>query len=123
MAVVFGPGVLMQGQMDLVLPLPANRIPPPPLQARKQVPTRMENPASTQIALPKDGHFGAVVVGDSISDQYPEVSLVSGAVCLAYTVYLHVGLSHNLDHAIRAPAQHRCCQRGNRVKSGCSVAL
>jgi hypothetical protein len=45
----------------------------------------------TQIALPKDGQFGAVIVGASIQDQYPEISDVWKGR-MAYTVYLHVGL-------------------------------
>jgi hypothetical protein len=49
---------------------------------------------STQITLPKDGRFGAVVVGDSLQDQFPEVSGVWGDR-MAYTVYLHVGLAHS----------------------------
>ena len=49
---------------------------------------------STQITLPKDGRFGAVVVGDSLQDQFPEVSGVWGSR-MAYTVYLHVGLARN----------------------------
>jgi hypothetical protein len=49
-------------------------------------------PALTQIALPKDGRFSAVVVGDALEDQYPEVANAwSGR--LAYTAYLHVGLA------------------------------
>ena len=48
-------------------------------------------PRTTPIALPKDGHFGAVIVGDSLTQQFPEVADVwSGR--LAYTAYLHVGL-------------------------------
>jgi hypothetical protein len=47
--------------------------------------------SATQISLPKDGQFGAVIVGASIEDQYPEVSDVWRGR-LAYTVYLHVGL-------------------------------
>jgi hypothetical protein len=44
------------------------------------------------ITLPKNGRFGAVVVGDSLEAEFPEVAGVwSGR--LAYTVYLHVGLS------------------------------
>jgi hypothetical protein len=44
------------------------------------------------ITLPKNGRFGAVVVGDSLDTEFPEVAGVwSGR--LAYTVYLHVGLS------------------------------
>jgi len=47
---------------------------------------------ATQISLPKDGQFGAVVVGSSLDEKYPEAASVwSGRV--SYTVYLHVGLS------------------------------
>ncbi len=49
---------------------------------------------STQISLPKDGSFGAVVVGNSLQDQYPEVAGVWNGR-MAYTVYLHVGLARN----------------------------
>lgn len=49
---------------------------------------------STQITLPKDGRFGAVVVGDSLQYQFPEVAGVWNGR-MAYTVYLHVGLSRN----------------------------
>lgn len=49
-------------------------------------------PTFTPIKLPKDGHFGAVVVGDALGDQYPEAADAwSGRI--AYTVYLHVGLA------------------------------
>ena len=49
-------------------------------------------PTLTQIALPKDGRFSAVVVGDALEDEYPEVADAwSGRI--AYTVYLHVGLA------------------------------
>ncbi len=49
-------------------------------------------PALTQIALPKDGRFSAVVVGDSLGDIYPEAADAwSGRI--AYTAYLHVGLA------------------------------
>jgi hypothetical protein len=51
-------------------------------------------PRASQITLPKDGQFGAVVVGASLEDQFPEMAGVwSGR--LAYTVYLHVGLSRS----------------------------
>ncbi len=47
---------------------------------------------STPIALPKDGHFGSVIVNDALEQQFPEVAGAwSGR--LAYTAYLHVGLS------------------------------
>ncbi len=50
------------------------------------------NPLSTaHITLPKNGQFGAVVVGASMDEEYPEIAhLWDGR--LGYTVYLHVGL-------------------------------
>ncbi len=50
------------------------------------------SPSSTQIALPKDGHFGSVVVGEGLDQKFPEISGVWGSR-LAYTAYLHVGLA------------------------------
>jgi hypothetical protein len=45
----------------------------------------------TAISLPRDGAFSSVIVGNSLEDQYPEITDVwHGRV--AYTVYLHVGL-------------------------------
>jgi hypothetical protein len=74
--------------------------------ARKDVPSlqspsaadsgssQSSQPTATQITLPKDGQFGAVVVGESLDQQYPELSTVwSGR--LAYTVFLHVGLARS----------------------------
>ncbi len=50
--------------------------------------------SATEITWPKNGSFGAVVVGDSIGDQFPEAAAVwSGR--MAYTVYLHVGLARS----------------------------
>lgn len=48
----------------------------------------------TRIDLPKDGRFGTVVVGSSLAEEYPESVGVWNSR-LAYTVYLHVGLSKN----------------------------
>jgi len=46
---------------------------------------------TTPIALPKDGHFGSVIVNDALEGQFPELEGAwSGR--LAYTAYLHVGL-------------------------------
>jgi hypothetical protein len=48
--------------------------------------------STTHITLPKGGQFGAVVVGSSLEEKYPETAeLWSGRV--SYTVYLHVGLA------------------------------
>lgn len=49
---------------------------------------------TTSIALPKNGHFGAVVVGNDLSQEFPELENTwRGRV--AYTAYLHVGLSRS----------------------------
>jgi hypothetical protein len=49
-------------------------------------------PSTAHITLPKGGQFGAVVVGSSLEEKYPETAeLWSGR--LSYTVYLHVGLT------------------------------
>jgi hypothetical protein len=48
--------------------------------------------STTHIALDKSGQFGAVVVGNSMQDKYPEsASILGGKV--VYTVYLHLGLA------------------------------
>jgi len=48
--------------------------------------------SAAHISLPHDGQFGAVVVGSSMEEKYPEAAPVwSGR--MAYTVFLHVGLS------------------------------
>lgn len=53
-----------------------------------------EAPSATVITVPKDGHFGSVIVGDSLQDRYPEIADVwTGR--LTYTAYLHVGLAKN----------------------------
>jgi len=49
-------------------------------------------PSTTHIALSREGQFGAVVVGNSLAEKYPEAAaLLSGK--LVYTVYLHLGLA------------------------------
>jgi hypothetical protein len=50
--------------------------------------------STTRIRLRENGQFGVVVVGSSAADEYPEIAGIwSGR--LAYTVYLHVGLTRN----------------------------
>jgi hypothetical protein len=49
---------------------------------------------TTRIHVAKDGHFGVVVVGSSMADEYPETVEVWGSR-LIYTVYLHVGTRRN----------------------------
>jgi hypothetical protein len=48
--------------------------------------------SATQISLPKNGQFGAVIVGASLQDQFPEINDVWKGR-MAYTVYLHVGMA------------------------------
>lgn len=50
--------------------------------------------SATAITLPRNGRFGAVVVGDAMEDQFPEMAGVWNGR-MAYTVYLHVGLSRS----------------------------
>jgi hypothetical protein len=49
-------------------------------------------PKTTHIVRQREGQFGAVVVGSSLKEQYPEIGDVWGGR-MAYTVYLPVGLS------------------------------
>jgi hypothetical protein len=47
---------------------------------------------TTHIALAKEGKFGAVVVGNTLEERYPELpKLLGGSGRLVYTVYLHLG--------------------------------
>ncbi len=65
-------------------------------------------PPTTDINEPRDGHFSAVIVGNTIQDQYPETAGVWNGR-MAYTVYLRVGLSrswvlqYSLPHAVDQP--------------------
>lgn len=49
---------------------------------------------ATKITMPRNGQFGAVVVGAALGDIFPELTQV-WAGRLAYTVYLHVGLARS----------------------------
>jgi len=63
--------------------------------------TAGSDPPTSHFALPKDGEFGAVVVGATMQGEYPEVVSMWGGR-MAYTVYLHVGLqkSWTLQYSI-----------------------
>lgn len=78
---------------------PANLAVPPlmtpeaktyPAPASPEV-TGESDPPTTHFELPKNGQFGAVVVGATMQEEYPELSSAWGGR-MAYTVYLHVGL-------------------------------
>lgn len=71
-----------------------------------------DDAAATQITLPKDGRFGAVVVGDSLEDRFPEMADVwSGR--MAYTVYLHVGLARSWILQYALPSSADAAQAGS----------
>jgi hypothetical protein len=69
-------------------------------------------PTATQITLPKDGQFGAVVVGASLVEQYPEMARVWGSR-LAYTVYLHVGTARSWVLQYSIPRTDEAAAAGN----------
>lgn len=51
-------------------------------------------PSFTRISLPPNGQFGVVVVGSTLSDEFPEANDIWGGR-LIYSVYLKVGLARN----------------------------
>lgn len=67
--------------------------------------TGQDQNTTAEITLPKTGIYGSVVVGDSLQDQYPELSGVWNGR-MAYTVYLHVGLARSwiLQYSLPADA-------------------
>jgi hypothetical protein len=80
-----------------------------PAQSTEAASGSGNQPSTAHITLPISGQFGSVVVGSSIEEKYPEtVGLWSGR--MAYTVYLHVGLSkswilqYSLPRAVNATA-------------------
>ena len=73
----------------------------------------------TELRRSMDGEFGAVVVGASIAEKYPEtMQLWAGR--LAYTVYLHMGLPEELDPAICSRSR-RFQHEQQRDAAACSV--
>jgi len=67
---------------------------------------------STRITLPRDGRFGAVVIGTSLQDKYPELGDVWRGR-LAYTVYLHVGLAKSWILQFSLPRSTDAAQGGS----------
>jgi hypothetical protein len=64
------------------------------------------------LSLPRDGQFGAVVVGTSMEDKYPESAPVwSGR--LSYTVYLHVGAARSWILQYSLPRKDEAEAAGN----------
>ena len=72
-------------------------------------------PATAHIRLAKDGQFGAVVVGSTVEQRYPDVpSLWSGR--LVYTVYLHVGLTKSWILQYSIPPTEDAATAGNATR-------
>ena len=71
-----------------------------------------DGPTSVQFNLPKNGQFGAVVVGASLEAKYPELSGV-WSDRVAYTVYLHVGLSKSWILQYSLPRSTEAQDSGN----------
>jgi len=70
---------------------------------------------STTIRLPKDGHFGVVVVGSSLEETYPQtVGFWSGR--LAYTVYLHVGSAKSWILQYSLPRDADAASSGSSIR-------
>jgi hypothetical protein len=64
------------------------------------------------LTLPKNGEFGAVIVGASLEEKYPEMSSVWNDR-VAYTVYLHVGLEKSWILQYSLPRASDAAQAGN----------
>jgi hypothetical protein len=62
--------------------------------------------------LPKNGEFGAVVVGGSLEEKFPELSGIWNDR-MAYTVYLHVGLAKSWILQYSLPRSDEAAQAGN----------
>lgn len=73
------------------------------------------DPAYSRIMLPRDGHFGVVVVGSSPADEYPEAQGV-WTDRLAYTVYLHVGLARSWIMQYALPLAVEAAAGGDAVR-------
>jgi hypothetical protein len=62
--------------------------------------------------LPRNGEFGAVVVGGSLAEKFPELSGIWNDR-MAYTVYLHVGLAKSWILQYSLPRSAEAAQAGN----------
>jgi hypothetical protein len=72
-------------------------------------------PNVTRITVPRDGQFGVVVVGPSLSEEYPEtVEIWNGR--LVYSVYLHVGLHKNWILQYSLPRTEEAAKAGNATR-------
>jgi hypothetical protein len=71
-----------------------------------------EGLTTERFTLPKNGEFGAIVVGASLEEKYPELSSIWNDR-VAYTVYLHVGLQKSWIMQYSLPRSSEAAQAGN----------
>jgi hypothetical protein len=67
---------------------------------------------TAHITLPHNGEFGAVVVGGSLTEKFPELAAIWNDR-MAYTVYLHVGLAKSWILQYSLPRSAEAAQAGN----------
>lgn len=63
-------------------------------EALSSLSDEVETKTTQHIQMPKDGKFGVIVVGTSLAEEYPQ-TLQIWSDRVAYTAYLHVGLTKN----------------------------
>jgi hypothetical protein len=68
--------------------------------------------STERISLPRNGQFGAIVVGASLEEKFPELSGIWNDR-VAYTVYLHVGLQKSWILQYSLPRNTEAAQSGN----------
>lgn len=73
-------------------------------------------PTFTRMTLPQNGQYGVVVVGSTLTDEFPETARLWGGR-LVYSVYLHVGLSRSwiLQYALPGKLEQASAGNTNRI--------
>jgi len=71
--------------------------------------------STSHFVLPKSGQFGAVVVGASLEEKFPEMAGIWNDR-IAYTVYLHVGLSKSWILQYSLPRSGDAAEAGNMTR-------
>lgn len=74
-----------------------------------------EGLSTVHIVLPRNGEFGAVIVGANLEEKFPEMAGV-WSDRVAYTVYLHVGLPKSWILQYALPRTHDAAQAGNTMR-------
>lgn len=90
----------------------------PGAKAGEQASNQGQDGSAMHIGMPQNGQYSVVVVGNSLQEQYPEISDVWGGR-LVYTVYLHVGLAKSWILQYTLPANTEAAAAGsvNRLEA------